>query len=286
MSQFVYVTDLDGTLLQSDQTLSAHTVEALNYFLAEEGVFTFATARGFISAMSVVEQIAWKHPMILYNGALLYDPTDHRVVDGYWLDSGIANAVIDIGKKHSFTPFLFMLDTNDRETVWHEPLTRTGMLAFVQSRKNDPRFQEMEHLICPLDHRTLAVTFIGLYDELKRIKDDMDRLLGDQIHTHLLKDYYIEDHYFLEFSHPKANKKEGLKLWANHMKVQLKDIVVFGDHLNDIGLFEAGGTKIAVQNAQETILKLADLIIESNDQDGVANYLLKKKASSEMRVKP
>jgi len=278
MSQIVYVTDLDGTLLRSDQTLSTHTIETLNQFLADEGIFTFATARGFISAMSVVEQIAWKYPMILYNGALLYDPIQHRVVDGYWLDSEIANAVIGIGKKYDFSPFLFMLDTNDRETVWHEPLTRAGMLAFFQGRKNDPRFRENQQLTCPLDHRMLAVTYIGLYDELKRIQDDTDRLLGGQVHTHLLKDYYIEDHYFLEFSHPKANKKEGLKLWAQHMQVQLKDVVVFGDHLNDIGLFEAGGMKVAVQNAQETILKLADHIIESNEQDGVANYLLKSRA--------
>ncbi|MNN62000.1 putative phosphatase [compost metagenome] len=88
-----------------------------------------------------------------------------------------------------------------------------------------------------------------------------------------MKDLYIEDHYFLEFSHPKANKSEGLKLWAQIMNVDTRDIVVFGDHLNDLGLFAAAGTRVAVQNAQEEVKALAHRVTASNNEDGVALFL-------------
>ena len=57
------------------------------------------------------------------------------------------------------------------------------------------------------------------------------------------------------------------------MGIDLENTVVFGDHINDVGLFEAGGTRIAVRNAHERIRRLADHIIDSNELDGVAHYI-------------
>ncbi|HZG86727.1 HAD family hydrolase [Paenibacillus sp.] len=68
----IFITDLDGTLLRSDQTLSDYTVDVLNAAMQEEDcIVSFATARGFVSAIGVVSPVAWKYPAILYNGALL-----------------------------------------------------------------------------------------------------------------------------------------------------------------------------------------------------------------------
>ncbi|MGE7056140.1 HAD family hydrolase, partial [Paenibacillus glucanolyticus] len=66
---------------------------------------------------------------------------------------------------------------------------------------------------------------------------------------------------------------DGLQLWSSHMGIDLENTVVFGDHINDVGLFEAGGTRIAVRNAHESIQRLADHIIDSNELDGVARYI-------------
>ncbi|MCR8644425.1 HAD-IIB family hydrolase [Paenibacillus sp. N1-5-1-14] len=281
MSRQVFITDLDGTLLRSDQTLSNHTVDTLTCLLEQDTIVTFATARGSISAQNVVGRVPWKYPVILYNGALLMDWTNDRVIDGYWLDQRVTNEVIAVGRQYGITPLLFTLDANDRERVWHERLVRRGVTEFVRSRKDDPRFVEVAKLQCPDDERTLAVTYIGLKDELEPILADVNAKLGHLVHAHMLKDYYIEDHYFLEFSHLNGNKKDGLKLWAQHMGIELADTVIFGDHLNDLGLFEVGGTKIAVANAHESIIQMADQVILSNNEDGVANYVRDRIGNSE-----
>lgn len=273
MKKRAYITDLDGTLLRSDQTLSPYTMNVVTDALERDLIVTYATARGYISAQSVVSDIPWKYPVILYNGALIYDGSNQTVVDGYWLERDISNEIICVGKKHGITPFYFSLDKDQRERVLHETLRREGEMTFYAGRPHDPRFLEVKNLNCPPDYRTLALTYIGLHEELEPIRQEVTALHGDVIHAHMMPDYYIRNHYFLEFSHAKANKRDGLQLWSAHMGIDLENTVVFGDHINDVGLFEAGGTRIAVRNAHETIQQLADHIIDSNELDGVAHYI-------------
>lgn len=273
MHKPAYITDLDGTLLRPDQTLSPFTIDVVTKAIEDETIVTFATARGYFSAMKVVADIPWKHPVILYNGAMIYDGTNRTVIDGYWLDREISNDIIRIGRKFRLTPFYFSLDEAHQERVLHETLRREGETAFYHSRSNDPRFREVPNLECPAGYRTLALTYIGLLDELEPIRQEVNELFGDVVHAHVMPDYYIRNHYFLEFSHANANKRDGLRLWCSHMGIRHEDTVVFGDHLNDLGLFEAGGTRVAVQNAHERIQELADVIVDSNQNDGVARYI-------------
>ncbi|MDH6669723.1 Cof subfamily protein (haloacid dehalogenase superfamily) [Paenibacillus sp. LBL] len=273
MKNKVYITDLDGTLLRSDQRLSSYTTEVISSALEQDMVVTFATARGYISALSVVSDITWRYPSILYNGALIYDGLTRSVIDGYWLERDISNEIIHVGRKYGITPYYFSLDVDHQERVLHESLQREGEKAFFHSRPHDPRFMEVKFLNCPPDYRTLALTYIGLHEELEPIRHEVTELFGDVIHAHMMPDYYIPSHYFLEFSHAKANKRDGLQLWSSHMGIDLENTVVFGDHINDVGLFEAGGTRIAVRNAHESIQRLADHIIDSNELDGVARYI-------------
>jgi Cof subfamily protein (haloacid dehalogenase superfamily) len=280
MSIRVFITDLDGTLLRSDQTISEASVDILTNALDQDIVISYATARGFISANSVAAAVPWKYPVILYNGALIYDGINNKVIDGYWLDNKTTETIIEIGKRYNITPFYFALDVDDNERVLHETLVREGDMQFHLSRENDPRFMEVEALKCPIDHRTLTLSYIGLLEEVEPVLEEVTKCLGNKVYSHIMKDYYIENHYFLEFSHPMANKKDGLRLWAKNMNVSTEDIVIFGDNLNDIGLFEIAGYKVAVNNAQERIKELSDEIIGSNDEDGVAKYIQERVKST------
>lgn len=271
-----YLTDLDGTLLQSDSTLSAFTINTITEALHHGSIISYATARSYRSSMVAVGTIPWRYPMVLYNGALLFDPIEKKVLDGYWLSNQITNEIIEAGRKNQLIPLLFCLDANDHEKVHHERLYREGDVQFYKSRPNDPRFTEVEQLDCPRSYRTLIITYIGLLSELEKLHTYVSENYSNQVHTHLMKDLYIKDHYFLEFSHFMANKQEGLKLWSRQVGCKAQEVTVFGDNLNDIGLFRAAGKKIAVRNAHQQILEMADQVTESNDDDGVAKYLIQQ----------
>lgn len=69
-----FVTDLDGTPLRSDASVSDLTVDVVTRALHEGRVVSFATARSWISAKPQVHRIPWRHPIIVYNGAIILDP--------------------------------------------------------------------------------------------------------------------------------------------------------------------------------------------------------------------
>ncbi|MNB88289.1 Pyridoxal phosphate phosphatase YigL [compost metagenome] len=269
-----FITDLDGTLLTSEQKLTDYTVQVITEALDLGALISYATARGYVSAARAVSQIVWKHPLILYNGALIYDGINGKVIDGYWLDPVISGEIIALGREvGGVSPFYFSLDEADCERVLHEPLKRSGEVQFYNSRPGDKRFREVDRLECPDRYRTLIISYIGLFEELQPIRQAALERFGDKLQIHFMKDIYIEEHYFLEFSHPRGNKSDGLKLWAQHMGVETGNITVFGDHVNDMGLFTAAGRGIAVQNAQSELKALAYEVIASNNEDGVATYL-------------
>ncbi|WP_438447174.1 HAD hydrolase family protein [Gorillibacterium sp. sgz5001074] len=270
------LTDLDGTLLRSDAQASEWTRRTIADALHRGAVISYATARGYTSSSIAAAGIPWKYPLVLYNGAMLLDPASLQVLDGAWLDRHIANAIIGMGRDHGLIPYLFTLDRKDRERVFHEKLLRTGELHFYNSRPGDPRFREVKRLECPGDCRALTITYIGLREELEPLRKQAADTFGGRIHLHMMKDNYIPDHYFLEMSDPKANKRDGLLLWARHVGCKPSEVTVFGDNLNDIGLFEAGGTRVAVANAHPDLIRMADHVTGSHNEDGVARYVLER----------
>ncbi|RIX53229.1 Cof-type HAD-IIB family hydrolase [Paenibacillus nanensis] len=272
MSLYV-LTDLDGTLLRSDATLSPYSKQIMTEAIEAGATIGYATARSYISSQRAAGAIPWKHPLVLYNGAMVVDPLTEQVLGGAWLDRGITNEIIEVGKAFGLTPLLFALDSEDQEKVYHERLSRAGDAAFYESRPNDPRFTEQKSLNCPADSRTLIITYIGLLNELEPLEARIRRQFGSQVCIHFMKDSYIRDHYFLEFSHPDANKKEGARKWASFVGCGLEQLTVFGDNLNDVGLFEAAGIRVAVANAHPSLISMASHHADSNNEDGVARFI-------------
>ncbi|MEK3882788.1 Cof-type HAD-IIB family hydrolase [Paenibacillus sp. PL2-23] len=274
MTTSYILTDLDGTLLHSDATLSPYTKQVITEAIQSGAAIGYATARSYISSNRVVGDIPWKHPLVLYNGAMLFDPLTGQVIEGAWLDRNVTHKIISIGKSLGLTPLLFALDSENKEKVFHERLSRSGDTAFYNSRPNDPRFVELDQLICPDACRTLIITYIGLLEELQPLEAQIRRQFEESVCIHLMKDSYIQDHFFLEFSHPDANKYEGARKWAAYVGCSPDQLIVFGDNLNDVGLFEASGTRIAVSNAHPKLASMATHLTESNNADGVAQFIV------------
>ncbi|GMK41127.1 haloacid dehalogenase [Paenibacillus sp. CCS19] len=268
-----YLTDLDGTLLQSNATLSDYTVRTLTEALEQDVIISYATARSYQSSTTATSQINWRYPVVLYNGSMLLDPLTGKVLGGHWLGTDVSNEVIELGRTMNLAPFLFALDGDDRERVLHEKLSRYGDTEFYASRPGDPRFAEVEHLSCPPDYRTMIVTYIGRREEVEPLFRAVADRYGPAVHLHFMLDNYIKDHYFLEISHPLANKEHGLKLWCEQVGCQPEDVTVFGDNLNDIGMFKRAGRRMAVANAHRELKLLASEVIGSNDEDGVARVI-------------
>ena len=69
----LYVSDLDGTLLRSNQSLSDYTIQTLNKLVENGMVFSYATARSYVTSQKVTKGLNAKIPLIIYNGAFIID---------------------------------------------------------------------------------------------------------------------------------------------------------------------------------------------------------------------
>jgi len=271
--QFI-LTDLDGTLLHSNSTLSPFSQAIFSKALAEGHVVSYATARSYVSSQTKVSAIPWKYPIILYNGALILEPLTQATVGGAWLSHDITNEVIALGKSYDQVPFLFLLDENQHELVLHEPLRRPGEQGFYDSRPNDRRFHEVPLLqLNHLAKKVMIVTYIGTYEDLIPFYNELKLRYGSNIYLHFTLDTYLINQYFLEVSDPLANKGTAAIRWAELVGCLPEQVTVFGDNLNDLSMFEVAGKRLAVINARAELKEKADSLIASNDDDGVAHYI-------------
>jgi len=82
----LYVSDLDGTLLRSDKTISEYTCEVINR-LTENGIlFSYATARSYVTAKMVTKGLNAKIPLIVYNGAFVIDSVSEEILISNYFD--------------------------------------------------------------------------------------------------------------------------------------------------------------------------------------------------------
>jgi len=264
MDRQYFVTDLDGTLLRSDATLSDFTADVINRTLAEGHVFSFATARSFISAKPLVGLIRWTYPVIIYNGALIIDPQTERILNGKFLSNNSTTQILELGRQIGLMPLVFGIEPSGMQRVWHEEFTNDGQRRFVESRPGDRRFRTRKPLSLSHSDQVIMLTYIATESELHPFKERLIETFHEQIHVHFTRDTYLRDYYFLEISHPHANKEDAMKTWASLVGCLPSDVTVFGDNLNDIGLFRGAGKRIAVANAHQELRSMANEIIGTN----------------------
>ena len=268
-----FMTDLDGTLLNSRARLSDCTVTVLRQALASGRIVSFATARSMVSAGPLVSRVPWRFPVILFNGALLMDPATNRVLRGHYLEGDIVRDALALADGHGIRPFVYQMHEDGGESVLYEHLDNEGQRAYWQSRAGDPRFHAVRDLMGGLSGRAIELSFVAQRHVLEPLHRALQASCGAGVQFHFARDTYIPEYYFLEISHARANKRDGLLSFASLAGCDPADITVFGDNLNDMGMFAAAGRRVAVGNACPEIRARADEIAASNDEDGVAHYI-------------
>jgi Cof subfamily protein (haloacid dehalogenase superfamily) len=280
MEGSLYITDLDGTLFRSNVTVSNYTVEILNRVNKLGHQVTYCTARSHYMASKILQEIVFPIPAIVYNGAFMVDHTTGDAIFSNLLDLPIAEELIIQGQKIGVTPFLFGIGAS--ELLLYLQPENEGQLLFInqRQRQGDKRLRQVARIVPP--EQIITLIFIDKKEKLAPFEEWARQIFHNQVQIHFAEDVYCSGYYSLQFSHPEANKGKMIKKLSEYISVPLSDITVFGDHLNDLEMFDVTGYKIAVGNAHPSILQLADEIIDTNDQDGVATYLetklLNKKA--------
>ena len=263
----LYVTDLDGTFLRSDTSISDYTVRTINRLIDERGVlFTYATARSFASAFPLVKKLDLRCPAITFNGAFIVDPrTGERLVENGYSEKSRAIAV-DFFLSENIAPLVYS-NINGEERVSYLETRMENIQAYVDARRNDKRMRPVREFKALFEGEPFYFTIIN--------PDDITAL--DKVFTaengfarNVQKDTY-DDYYWYEIYNHTASKANAV-LQVKQL-VGADKVVCFGDNLNDISMIEAADIGVAVSNAHDELKKAADIIIDDNNSDGVAKYI-------------
>ena len=270
----LYVTDLDGTLLDPEPKITAYTADTINSLIAKGTNFTFATARSIYSALPITQAVNINVPCILMNGVSIYDIRNERYVKNEFIAPADSAEILRIFEKHGVHCFMYRIDDGVLISYYSE-LTTKVMQSFAEVRKHEYKKPFVQcRLADRADENTVYFTTTGAYEDLLPVKLEIEKISGVDIAFYL--DVYNDAWYLEIFSH-KASKANGIRFIRENYGFD--KVVAFGDNLNDLPMFEQADIKVAVGNARDEVKAAADYVIGSNDKDGVAEWL-----KSELRI--
>lgn len=270
MAKTLYLTDLDGTFLHSDASISPLSANIINRLISKGVLFSISTARTYATVIPMFRGIDLNCPLVLMNGVCIYDPLAHKTLRHHKIGTEDGKRVEQIFLKHGKNPMLYF-ENNDNLRVEYRWLENEPQRVYVSARDGffNKGFVQVEQYSFEGKGDLIYAVTLDRREELDEIHDEVSRIAG--IDWNYYPDTYTGC-YFLEGMRAGVSKASG----ALDVKalVGADRIVAFGDNNNDIALFEAADEAYAVGNACDALKAAATGVIGTCDEDAVAKFIL------------
>ena len=242
------VTDLDGTYLRDDKSISEYTKSVMTELRAKGIKFVIATARPVRAVRDFLPDVQYDAGAF-HNGAVIME-NDVRV-GGMGVERAtelIARILQERPQAHIAAEVNDWLYANfDAGTIWHGiDYIHTADFAEIADMTADKVIIEAHSL-----------------EEMQQYQ----RFLPQELYLRL------SENVIAMIMNKAATKSNSIRLLVERYGITMKQVAAFGDDYNDIDMLQACGCGIAVANALEVVKEAADEVCGSNDEDGVAKWL-------------
>ncbi len=266
--KILYVTDLDGTLLNTHDEISEYSLGVINSLVAKGMIFTYATARSLVSASIVTKGLSANIPVIAYNGTAIIHPENGEFLASLGFTKDETDKVIEVLNKYNISPLVYSYIDNVEKVSWVMSRENEGIKHYLSLREGDRRLRPLEDDLDLFAGDMFYFTCIGEKEELLPVYEMFSE--DERFRCTLQQELYREE-YWCEIMPKKATKAEAIKtlkaMW------NCDRVVSFGDAINDIPMFQISDECYAVANAVPELKSMATAVIGSNDEDGVAKWL-------------
>ena len=250
------ISDVDGTLVTNEKVLTERTKAAAAALRANGILFSIISSRPPRGLRMLIAPLGITAPIVGFNGGMLAT-ADLTVVSAHLLPSGVARRIVD------------MLDAR-RVEVWifsgQDWLVRHPDGPYVGLEERTVGFGPtiVDDFGPAFDAAAKIVGVSADFEHLARCEGELRGAVGEQASVVRSQPYY------LDVTHPLANKGDALIHLARLLKVPLAEVVAIGDGHNDVAMFERSGFSIAMGNASPDVQRAADFVTGSNSEDGFA----------------
>ena len=257
--KILITTDLDGTLLRADKSISDENLRAIEYFKANGGIFTFITGRIPPGAKMVYEKIKPNAPFGCMNGGGIYDYIKKEMIWSIPIDLSVLELVKYVEEN---LPKMGIKLAAAERTYCHR------QNAYTERHRRE---EGLEELLMHYNDVTDTVTKILFADEPRNI-DELAKMLVSHPKA---KDFNIlrSDEIYYEILPKNSSKGNLLIKLAEILGIDMKNTIAIGDNDNDITMLEAAGTGYAVSNASQGAKEAANIITVSNEEHAIATII-------------
>lgn len=253
-------TDLDGTLLNSEHTVSKENLEAIEYFKNNGGYFTFITGRMPSYVGMIYDIVKPNAPFGCVNGGGIYDNVTKKYLFTKPLDKSVMELVefVDInlpdtGIQVSGFDNVYFSKNNDAMVEFRR---QTG-LPNLETHYND------------IDEPIAKILFADLNtDNIEKVSD----LLSHHPRADEF-DFIRSDSWLYEILPKGSNKAVVLPRMAEILNIDKKNVIAVGDYNNDIIMIKEASIGIAVGNAVKEVKDVADYLTVTNDEHAIAQII-------------
>jgi hypothetical protein len=250
------LSDVDGTLVRTDKTLSERSIDAVHALHAAGIHFAVTSGRPPRGMSMLVEPLSLRTPLAAFNGGLVVEP-EMEVLEERTIPDDLVSPTIDLLESFELSIWVYrgadwlVLDpegphvAREAHTVQFDP---TVLESF------DGAADVAKIVGVSDDYRTVAAAAGAAHDEF-----------GDHVAASRSQPYY------LDITHPDANKGSVVAYLAERYAVAADEIATIGDMPNDVLMFARSGLSIAMGNADREVQRAARRVTTTNDEDGFAN---------------
>ncbi len=269
----LYVSDLDGTLLDAEGRLSERSRRGLKRLLDKGLPFTVATARSVYSVRDVLAGLELPLPVIEFNGAMLseLDGNHHQV---HSLPADLGSAFVDHLLQEGEAP-LIATAGREKDTLYYNRVDNDGIRWLIENRfqDGDQRLHQVDDYGQATREQMVCITTIGREERIRELKAELGAIVGKKAILRSWGSLYAPGWHWMTLHAAEARKELGLQALVENAGLQGWSVTCFGDGGNDAGMLAAAHRGIAMANAGEATAAAANLRIGPNTADSVVRFL-------------
>jgi Cof subfamily protein (haloacid dehalogenase superfamily) len=265
------IADVDGTLVTHDKVLTKRAAESV-FKLRDAGTqFAVTSGRPPHGMAMLIDPLKLDEPIAAFNGGVVIQPDLKTVLRQNFLSPSAVKQAVQLIIEHKLDAWIYT------DLVWY---VRDVKAPHVDREEWTVKFapvvtKDLESLV---DRVAKVVGVSDDLDAVQRCEKDVQEACGATVSAARSQPYY------LDVTHPKANKGEVVLAMSDLLKIPVEEIATIGDMPNDVLMFVKSGVSIAMGNASPEVQKSATYVTDSNEEEGFASameqFILKRHAAN------